>query len=84
MIKEFTVHEFTMGDVEDPEVYAAEPLYAWQTSDLGKWVIENAVEEPYWTQVDFGYHGYRFQVRAKFKDKKITEWLLRSNNHLQQ
>jgi len=78
MIKEFTVHEFTMGDVEDPEVYAAEPLYAWQISEQGKWVMENAAEQPYWTQVDFGYNGYRFQVRAKFKDKKITEWLLRS------
>ena len=79
MIKEFTVHEFTMGDVEDPEVYAAEPLYAWQTSEQGKWVIENAVEQPYWRQsVDPGYYGYRFQVRARFEDKKITEWLLRS------
>ena len=79
MIKEFTVHEFTMGDVEDPEVYAAEPLHAWQTSDQGKWVIENAVEQPYWTQsVDPSYYGYRFHVRAKFEDEKITEWLLRS------
>lgn len=79
MIKEFTVHEFTMGDVEDPEVYAAEPLCAWQTSKQGKWVIENAVEPPYWTQrLDPGYYGYRFQVRARFKDERITEWLLRS------
>ena len=79
MIKEFTVHEFTLGDVEDPEVYAAEPLYAWQISDQGKWVLENAVEQPYWTQqIDPSHYGYRFSVRAKFKDKKITEWLLRS------
>jgi hypothetical protein len=35
--KELTVHEFTMGDVEDPDLYAAEPLYKWQESAEGKW-----------------------------------------------
>ena len=30
------VHEFTLGDVDDPEIYAAVPLYEWQLSDAGK------------------------------------------------
>jgi hypothetical protein len=34
-ISTVVVHEFTMGDVEDPDIYAAEPLLAWQKSEAG-------------------------------------------------
>ena len=34
-IKNVTVHQFTMGDVDDPQLYAAEPLLNWQNSESG-------------------------------------------------
>lgn len=42
------VHKFSMSDVEDPEIYAAEPIWKWQQSESGKWVMEHAVEPPVW------------------------------------
>jgi hypothetical protein len=42
------VHEFKMGDVEDPDLYAAQPLYDWQTSEMGEWVMSRAVDTPEW------------------------------------
>ena len=27
------VHKFTVGDVDDPEIYAAEPIWKWQNTD---------------------------------------------------
>ena len=27
------VHEFPMGDVEDPDLYAAQPIWEWQESE---------------------------------------------------
>jgi hypothetical protein len=27
-----------MGDVEDPDLYAAQPLYDWQTSEMGEFM----------------------------------------------
>lgn len=38
--------EFYMGDVEDPELYAAQPIWEWQQSEHGQWVMEHAVETP--------------------------------------
>lgn len=38
--------EFFMGDVEDPELYAAQPIWEWQQSEHGKWVMEHATETP--------------------------------------
>jgi hypothetical protein len=31
------LHEFTMGDVEDPYLYAAFPISEWQATEHGKW-----------------------------------------------
>jgi len=77
-VKEITVHEFTMGDVEDPDLYAAEPLYNWQKSEQGQWVMKNALETPSWYRMtDHVAFGYKYAIRAKFIGPKITEWYLK-------
>ncbi len=37
-IHNVVVHLFRMGDVEDPDLYAAEPLIKWQCQYLCKWL----------------------------------------------
>jgi hypothetical protein len=77
-IKEVVVHTFIMGDVEDPDLYAAEPLWQWQQSEMGKWVMTHAVETPTWYRIpDQGYYAYTYQVRAKLQGVRLTEWTLR-------
>jgi predicted phosphoadenosine phosphosulfate sulfurtransferase len=77
-VREVVVHEFTMGDVEDPELYAAQPLYEWEHSDQGQWIMKNAVETPSWYRIpDTMQYGYKFQIRAKLSGPTLTEWLLR-------
>ncbi len=69
-----------MGDVEDPEIYAAQPLYEWTKSEEGQWIMENAVEEPFYHhQLDDHSYGYKFSVFAKLQGAALTEWLLRTN-----
>ena len=59
-------------------MYAAQPLWEWQNSALGKWVMENAVDTPEWRMSSgWDYMGYTCSVTAEFEDEKITEWLLR-------
>ena len=77
--KEIVVYTFTMGDVEDPDLYAAQPLWDWQQSEQGKWIMEHAVETPSWHRmVDHFDRGYKYQVRAKLQGARLTEWLLRN------
>jgi hypothetical protein len=60
------VHTFRLGDVEDPDIYAAEPIWAWQQSAAGCWVMEHAVEKPYWTRrTDYESYGYEFKIIAR-------------------
>jgi hypothetical protein len=77
-VKTVVVHEFTMGDVEDPDLYAAEPLWQWQQTEEGQWIMDNAIETPSWHRIpDQMQWGYRFQIRAKLSGARLTEWLLR-------
>ena len=77
-IYKVVVHRFKMGDVEDPDLYAAQPLWEWQESEIGKWVMSHAVESPEWARlhnIEAYYHEYA--VTAKFKEKDYTHWLIK-------
>ena len=72
------VHRFQMGDVEDPDLYAAEPLLKWQNSEMGQWVMSKSIETPMWhRQVDPMSFGYSFAVQAWLKDTDYTFWTLK-------
>lgn len=77
-VREVIVHTFTMGDVEDPDLYAAQPLIEWENSNLGQWVMRNAADTPTWHRMaDHVTYGYKYQIRAKLMGPALTEWLLR-------
>jgi len=72
------VHTFTMGDVSDPDIYAAEPLWQWQQTEMGKWVMENAVGPPEWNRiVDPITYGYKYYIVARLKEQDKTFWTLK-------
>ncbi len=76
--KEVIVHSFSMGDVDDPDLYAAQPLYEWEKSDAGQWIMKNAADTPTWHRMaDPMSYGYKYQIRAKLMGPALTEWLLR-------
>jgi hypothetical protein len=72
-----------MGDVEDPELYAAEPLLNWQNSEMGKWVMEKSVEVPMWHRMhdQFSY-GYTFAIEAWLKGADYSFWVLKWGNEV--
>jgi hypothetical protein len=72
------VHEFTMGDVEDPDLYAAQPIYEWQESEAGKWVMEHAVEKPFWHRTVSPYnYGWTYYIIARLSEQDQTYWTLK-------
>ena len=72
------VHEFRMGDSEDPEIYAAEPLYAWQKTEKGRWVMGVSTETPsYHIDVDHTHMGYKVTILADIPEEFLTYYYLR-------
>ena len=77
-IADVKVHEFNMGDVEDPDLYAAEPLYQWQQTEAGQWVMEHSVDTPFWHRMVNPYtYGYTYYIIARFKEQDHTYWALK-------
>jgi hypothetical protein len=82
-IHKVIVHRFQMGDVEDPDLYAAEPLWEWQQSEMGKWVMAKSVETPMWhRQHDQFNYGYQFAVEAFLKGADYSFWVLKWGNEV--
>jgi len=72
------VHEFTMGDVEDPDLYAAQPIWEWQESEVGKFIMEHAAEPPYWIRsVDPHSYGHQYRIMARLSEQNQTFFRLK-------
>jgi len=76
MLIEF--HSFTMGDVDDVDIYVAEPIWRWQQTDQGRWVMENAKDLIYLTSADPNTFGHRISIRGRIETgPALTEYLLK-------
>jgi hypothetical protein len=77
-IVECIVYKILMGDVEDPDLYVAEPIWKWQQTEAGQWVMDNAVDVPMWhrTPDEFDY-GHVYTITAKLKDIDYTFFKLK-------
>lgn len=80
-IHKTVVHRFKLSDVDDPDLYAAQPIIEWQNSEMGKWVMERAVETPEWHRhLEPVTYGYQYAIVAKLKGADYTFWTLKWGN----
>jgi len=81
-IHTIVVHKINMGDVEDPDLMVAEPIYKWQQSDAGKFVMDNAVIVPKWERyLNDQYIGWTYAIIAELEAKKLAEYYLKWGNN---
>ena len=74
----YVVHTIKMGDVEDPDLFVAQPIWEWQQTEAGKWIMENSLPAPSWhRQMDYSTYGYTYQIRAYLTHKQLTFWKLK-------
>lgn len=72
------VHMFNLSDVEDPDLYAAQPILEWMDTDKGKWVMEKSIEVPVWHRyLDHMTYGYKYAIEAYLKDVDYTFYVLK-------
>jgi general stress protein 26 len=77
-VDNIVLHKFTMGDVEDPYVYAAFPISEWQQTEKGTWVMQHVIGEPK-IHVCFQMYDYRnhVAVTGSLNAEDYTYYLLR-------
>ena len=77
MRSSYKLHEFTLGDVEDVEIYAAQPIYEWQQTPEGKWCMEHAEDVHWHSYIDPGKYGWTIRIFGTLEDKYATFWSLK-------
>ena len=79
--RDVCVHEIKMGDVEDPDIYVAAPIWEWQQTDAGQFVMKHAVGKPYWTQhTDYASYHLVYRSMARLSEQNETFWKLKWGN----
>jgi hypothetical protein len=74
----YLVHTIKMGDVEDPDLFVAEPIWKWQQTEAGRWIMENAIDRPSWhRQVDHTTYGHLYLIKADLTPEQITYYELK-------
>jgi hypothetical protein len=68
-----------MGDVEDPEIYCAHPIYEWQQTPAGKWCMEKATDPTFNIIPDPMTMGYRVTITGYLSGKHATYWSLKKS-----
>lgn len=76
--RDVCVHEFRMADVEDLDILAGEPIWQWQQSEQGQWIMAQAAERPYWIRtIDHITFGYRYSIMVRLSEQNECFWRLK-------
>lgn len=76
--EQIVVYELRAADSEDPDLYIGEPLYKWEQSEQGQFIMKNALETPEWhRQMRYDTYSYHYTVTAWLKSQDITYYYLR-------
>jgi hypothetical protein len=71
-------HKFRMGDVEDPYLYAASPIYDWQKTEQGTWCMSRSVVDTSFLCIPSPeYWGYEVVIYGELKPEDHTYFQLR-------
>jgi hypothetical protein len=73
----YILHEFTMGDVDDVDIYVASPIYEWQQTPEGKFCMEKATDLKYHIHPDLMTFGYKVIITGYLSGKHATFWALK-------
>lgn len=72
------VHKIRMGDVEDPDLMVAQSIYEWQQSEMGKFIMDKALDAPMWHKMqDTDMWGWTYVITAYLKESDHTFWQLK-------
>jgi hypothetical protein len=68
-VRKVLAAEFFMGDTEDPEIYAAEPISQWQKTPQGQWFMQYAHDPTFHILNDVAQLGHRVAIYGSLSEQ---------------
>jgi hypothetical protein len=69
-----------MGDVDDPEIYAAMPISEWQGTEKGQWVMKHCPDPQFRIGQDYKSWGSKVSIYGPLEDKDAVMYVLKWGN----
>ena len=76
-MKQYVFHTFRIGDVEDPEVFVAQPIYEWQQTEKGCWVIAHCPDPQFRITPNPYAWGHEVNVYGPLEESAAVIFLLK-------
>ena len=77
-VRDVCVYNIRIGDTEDPDIAVAEPIWQWQQTEAGKFIMQHAVEQPYYvSHIDYTMYGHVYKIMARLRGPDETFWRLK-------
>ena len=70
-----------MGDVDDPEIYAAAPIHEWEQTEQGQWVMEHCKDPRFNFHPSPSYMGHMVVISGVLEDHDATFHELKWGSH---
>jgi hypothetical protein len=75
---EYQVHLIHLGDCDDPDLFVAQPIYEWQQTEKGKYIMEHSKPEPMWVRcINHRTYGYDYKIKAYLTPAQLTYYRLK-------
>jgi hypothetical protein len=74
-------HKFNLGDVEDPELYAAVPLSKFMETDMGQWIKKNCADPQYIVRPDASSYGFQVLIYGEVQEQDAVFYQLKWGSH---
>lgn len=66
-----------MADNDDPWLYAAQPIWNWQQTPQGQWIMLHSYDPEFQIDADVDRMGYRVKIIADLSDKDLCYYHLK-------
>ena len=76
-MRKIVFHQFRLGDVEDPEIYAAGPIIDWERTEAGQWIMENAHDTRFHIHTDYDTYGYKVTITGQLEEQDEVYYRLK-------
>lgn len=76
-MRRVTFHSFIMGDVDDVDIYVAQPIYEWQQTEQGQWVMAHCPDPRYSVNPDGTSWGHRVILYGELEEQDATFFQLK-------
>ena len=70
-------HRFKLSDCEDPDIYAAAPIFEWQKTEAGQWVMAHCRDPAYKVTTNFDTIEYEVVIYGDLSDEDATYYTLK-------